>query len=189
MLNDFENVQIYKINGVISEKKQGLKEEVNQLMEKVQLLQKQIENYSILQDRIDEIVKIVNASMKTISLFELVSEDATMMNLLSKKIKGLTLGEVVGDVDIDTWIDSRLEIIKKDMEKSNLLCSYQNRTAIKDLKVYDATLKVMYNRQNRSDVFRVAMDYLVNNSVVERNFSVNDLIQDFKNYREMQKMI
>ena len=45
----------------------------------------------------------------------------------------------------------------------------------------------MYLRQGRGDVYEVAMDYLVSNSVVENSFSINDLIQDFKNYRDMKK--
>lgn len=61
------------------------------------------------------------------------------------------------------------------------------QTAIKNFKIYDATLKAMYLRQGRGDVYEVAMDYLVSNSVVENSFSINDLIQDFKNYRDMKK--
>lgn len=45
----------------------------------------------------------------------------------------------------------------------------------------------MYLRQGGGDVYEVAMDYLVSNSVVENSFSINDLIQDFKNYRDMKK--
>lgn len=100
-----------------------------------------------------------------------------------------TLQEVVGDIDVETWINSKLEIIKNDINNSSLLRCYQNQTAIKNFKIYDATLKAMYLRQRRSDVYEVAMDYLVSNSVVENSFSINDLIQDFKNYRDMKKEI
>lgn len=47
----------------------------------------------------------------------------------------------------------------------------------------------MYTRQSRNDVYEVAMNYLVNNSVVESSFSINDLIQDFKRYRAIKKEI
>lgn len=46
--------------------------------------------------------------------------------------------------------------------------------------------KTMYTRQSRNDVYEVAMNYLVNNSVVESSFSINDLIQDFRKHRDMK---
>lgn len=75
---------------------------------------------------------------------------------------------------------------------SSLLRCYQNQTAIKSIKSiksYDATLNAMYFRQRRSDVYKVAMDYLVSNGVVGNSFSINDLIQDFRNYRAIKKEI
>lgn len=186
-LNDLKSVKINQLNGIISEKRQNVKTEYDQLMERIKLLQKQMDEYTILQRNIDEIIKIVNMPMKTISLLELISENNTIADILSLKMENLTLQEVVGDVDAETWINSKKKIIKKDINNSNLLHCYQNQTAIKNFKIYDATLKAMYLRQGRGDVYEVAMDYLVSNSVVENSFPINDLIQDFKNYRDMKK--
>lgn len=188
-LNDLKSVKINQLNGIISEKKQSVKIEYDQLMERIKLLQKQMDEYTILKSNIDEIIKIVNMPMKTISLLELVSENNTIADILSFKMENLTLQEVVGDVDVETWINSKKKIIKKDINNSNLLHCYQNQTAITNIKVYDATLKAMYTRQSRNDVYEVAMNYLVNNSVVESSFSINDLIQDFKRYRAIKKEI
>lgn len=73
-LNDLKSVKINQLNCVISEKKQGVKTEYDQLMKRIKLLQKQMDEYTILQRNIDEIIKIVNMPMKTISLLELISE-------------------------------------------------------------------------------------------------------------------
>lgn len=188
-LDDLKSVKINQLNCIISEKKQGIKTEYDQLMERIKLLQKQMDDYTILQSKIDEILKIVNMPMKTISLLEFVSENNAVTELLTLKMENLTLQEVVGDVDVETWINSKLEIIKKDFNNSNLLRCYQNQIEIKNIKIYDATLKAMYLRQKRSDVYKVAMDYLVSNSVVGNSFSINDLIQDFRNYRAIKKEI
>lgn len=109
-LNDLKCVKINQLNCVISEKKQGVKTEYDQLMERIKLLQKQMDDYAILQSNIDEILKIVNMPMKTISLLEFVSENNTIADLLSLKMENLTLQEVVGDIDVETWINSKLEI-------------------------------------------------------------------------------
>ena len=73
-LNDLKSVKINQLNGIISEKRQNVKTEYDQLMERIKLLQKQMDEYTILQRNIDEIIKIVNMHMKTISLLELISE-------------------------------------------------------------------------------------------------------------------
>jgi|GEM_PF-4753747 vacuolar-type H+-ATPase subunit E/Vma4 len=73
-LNDLKSVKINQLNGIISEKRQNVKTEYDQLMERIKLLQKQMDEYTILQRNIDEIIKIVNMPMKTISLLELISE-------------------------------------------------------------------------------------------------------------------
>ena len=73
-LNDLKSVKINQLNGVISEKKKSVKTEYDQLMVRIKLLQKQMDEYTILQSNIDEIIKIVNMPMKTISLLELISE-------------------------------------------------------------------------------------------------------------------
>ena len=82
-LNDLKSVKINQLNGIISEKRQSVKTEYDQLMERIKLLQKQMDEYTILQSNIDEIIKIVNMPMKTISLLELVSENNTIANILS----------------------------------------------------------------------------------------------------------
>lgn len=189
VLSEFKSVQICKINNLIIEKKQNMKNEYDQLMARAHSLQKQMDYYNALQGRTNEIVKIINNPMKVISLLALVSDDLSITDLLSKRMSNLTLEDVVGENDISTWADCKLEIIKKDRDKSNLLKSYQNRMAIKNINVYDATLKAMFNRQSKSDVYKVAMDYLVKNGVVENFFSVNDLIQDFRIFKEMKKVI
>ena len=187
-LNDLKSVKINKLNCIISEKKQSIKTEYDQLMERVKLLQKQMDDYAILQSKITEILNIVNMPMKIISLLDFVSENNAIVDLLSQKIETLTLQEVVGDADVETWINSKSEMIKNYINSLNLLRCYQNQTAIKNIKVYDATLKAMYTRQSRNDVYEVAMNYLVNNSVVESSFSINDLIQDFRKYRDIKKL-
>ena len=189
ILSEFKSVQICKINGLILEKRQDLKKKYDQLMEKANSLQKQMNHCATLQGRTNEIIKIINTPMKAISLLALVSDDLSTTDLLSKKMADLTLEDVVGETDITVWVERRLEIIKKDRDSSNLLNYYQNRMAIKNIKLYDATLKAMYNRQNQRDVYRVAMDYLVSNDIVKKIFSVNDLIQDFRKYKEMKKVI
>ena len=73
-LNDLKSVKINQLNGVISEKKKSVKTEYDQLMVRIKLLQKQMDEYTILQSNIDEIIKIVNMPMKTISLLKLISE-------------------------------------------------------------------------------------------------------------------
>lgn len=185
-LSNLKSVKINQINCIISEKRQSVKTEYDLLMERIKVLQKQMDDYTILQSNIDEILKIVNMPMKIISLLELVSENNTITDLLSQKMENLTLQEVVGDVDIEIWIHNKLKIIKKDINSSNLLQCYQNQTAIKNLKIYDATLKAMYPRRRTSDVYKVAMDYLVSNSIVEKSFSINDLKKDFRNYSDMK---
>ena len=65
-LNDLKSVKINQLNGIISEKRQNVKTEYDQLMERIKLLQKQMDEYTILQRNIDEIIKIVNMPMKTI---------------------------------------------------------------------------------------------------------------------------
>lgn len=188
-LSEFKSVQVSKINGLILEKRQDLREEYERLIERANSLQKEMEQSVALEMRANEIVKIVKNSMNVISLLALVSDDLFITDLLSKKISDLTLEEIVGENDISTWLDCRLEIIKKDKDKSNLLKYYQNGTAIKNIKLYDATLKAMYNRRNYSDVYDVAMKYLANNNVVEKFFMMDDLKQDFKNFMELKKVI
>lgn len=90
-LNDLKSVKINQLNGIISEKKQSVKTEYDQLMERIKLLQKQMNEYTILQSNIDEIIKIVNMPMKTISLLEFVSENNTIADQLSLKMENLTL--------------------------------------------------------------------------------------------------
>lgn len=118
-LNDLKSVKINQLNGVISEKKKSVKTEYDQLMVRIKLLQKQMDEYTILQSNIDEIIKIVNMPMKTISLLKLISENNTIADILSLKMENLTLQEVVGDVDVETWINSKKKIIKKDINNSN----------------------------------------------------------------------
>ena len=55
-LNDLKSVKINQLNGIISEKRQGVKTEYDQLMERIKLLQKQMDEYTILQSNIDEII-------------------------------------------------------------------------------------------------------------------------------------
>lgn len=112
-LNDLKSVKINRLNGIISEKRQSVKTEYDQLMERIKLLQKQMDEYTILQSNIDEIIKIVNMPMKTISLLELVSENNTIADILSLKMENLTLQEVVGDVDVETWINSKKKFKKR----------------------------------------------------------------------------
>ena len=140
-LNDLKSVKINQLNGIISEKRQNVKTEYDQLMERIKLLQKQMDEYTILQSNIDEIIKIVNMPMKTISLLKLISENNTIADILSLKMENLTLQEVVGDVDVETWINSKKKIIKKDINNSNFCIVIKIKEQLRTLRFMTQLLK------------------------------------------------
>lgn len=140
-LNDLKSVKINQLNGVISEKKKSVKTEYDQLMVRIKLLQKQMDEYTILQSNIDEIIKIVNMPMKTISLLKLISENNTIADILSLKMENLTLQEVVGDVDVETWINSKKKIIKKDINNSNFCIVIKIKEQLRTLRFMTQLLK------------------------------------------------
>lgn len=72
-----------------------------------------------------------------------------------------------------------VEDILKKSSNSNLLWQYKNEASINNIKIYDAVLKVMFNRRNRSDTIRVAFDYLRENNVVKDSFTKKDLRSDY----------
>jgi hypothetical protein len=179
---ELREIPLEKLKDNVLAKKNELQACRQELIEKINQIEKKIAEYDSLEKKVSTIQRYFEYPIKLLSLLQGIDENDTVIQEMIEQIRLLSFTEIVKNGNISEWIQKHNELYQSDKLNFDLLKQYENRLAIKNIEIYDATLKAMYNRRFNGDVFQTAINYLQTNNVVEREFTIQNLIADYKHY-------
>jgi hypothetical protein len=180
--SELRSIPLEKLKVSISGKKAELQVHHEELLAKANEVGKRVEEYTLIENEVLKIQRYVNHPFKLLSLLESTVENVDMIQEMYSRIKLLSYDEIIKDGNVAEWVGRHDELYKTDKSKVDLPKQYENRSAIKNIEVYDATLRAMHNRRFSGDVFQTAINYLKTNDVVEGEFTIQNLMADFRCY-------
>jgi hypothetical protein len=165
---ELREIPLEKLKDNVLIKKNELQARYQELIEKVNLLEKKITEYDILEKKVSTIQRYFEHPIKLLSLLHGIDENDTVIQEMIEQIRLLSFNEIVKDGDTVKWIGEHDELYKADKSKVD------NKTIIMEERYWTLSNDKIFVQTSIQDM----INFLIRDGIVSNKYNREDLLKD-----------